>query len=215
MKRFKFLAVAATLMLVAASTHGVASAALIVFSNRATFDATFPGATIENWDSYANGTTFPDGSSSAGITYNSSAGDALVTSSFLTTTVPNGLGDTAIGFFQAGDSITFSFAALQSAFGIDVNTFDGVNGGYRAVTNTGEVISSSFDPFPSFSTGQFLGFSTMNPFSSLTISAPGGFSYTLDTLRHVTAPVPEPASLTLFAMGLVGVGVSRLRRRTS
>ncbi len=180
------------------------------FATRAAFDAAFPSAVVENWDSFASGTTFANGSTTNGVTYNSSNGNALVTNSFLVTTSSNGLGESTNGFFLSTDTMTFSFPTAQQAFGIDINTFDTVNGGYRATTNTGEIIGSFFNPFPGFGTGQFLGFSTPSPFTSLTIAAPGGFSYTLDTLRRV----PEPTSLLLLASGLMSlIGYQRTRSK--
>ena len=172
----------------------------------------FPGAVIENWDSYANGTVIPDGSTLNGITYLvSGAEDAAVSNGFIPTTAPNSLGSTAGGFFGAGHTVTFTFAAPVQAFGIDINTFATANGAYQATTNLGEIVNSAFDPFPCCSTGQFIGFFTTLPFTSLTISAPGQFSYTLDTLRQV--PVPEPASLLLLGSGLAAIARARRRSR--
>ena len=79
----------------------------------------------------------PDGVTVNAITYDSSSGNGLVTNVFLTSSVPNGLGDT--GFFQAGDSITSPFAGPK-AFSIDINTFSLINGAYVASTNLGDVI---------------------------------------------------------------------------
>ena len=216
-------AVAALTLGLALSTARPAAAVPITFASRAAFDAAFPGASIENWDAYAAGTTFLNGSTNNGITYTSSTGDAVVENGFLFTTAPNGLGRTGQGqgqgvdFFSGTDAMTFGFAAPLFAFGIDINTFDTTAGGYTATTNTGEVINSVFNPFPGAGTGEFVGFSSTTPFTSVTIAAPGGFDYTLDTLRDVpatTAAVPEPASLTLLGMGLSGVVAARRRRRS-
>lgn len=200
---------------VAVQLIGTRVEAATVFSDRASFDLAFPTSVVEDWDSFATGTVFPDGSGSAGITYISSSGNALVTSSYLTTTAPNGLGDDVEGYFTELDTITFVFASPRSAFGIDINTFASVDGTYLATTDTGEVISSFFDPFPAERTGQFLGFSGMTPFLSVTISvAAGTDAYTLDTLRHVPAAVsvPEPASLSLLGIGFLCAGAGRIRR---
>jgi hypothetical protein len=51
------------------------------------------------------------------------------------------------------------------------------------------------------------------PFDSVTIAAPGGFTFTLDDLRFVPAAVPEPASLALLALGTAALVGWRWRRR--
>ena len=194
-------------LLVLLAVHSNVSAAVVSFASRATFDAAFPGAVRENWDGFASGTVFTDGTGTNGIIYNSSAGNALVTSSFLNTTNPNSLGDTTVGFFQAADSVTFTFVGAVRAFGIDINTFATNNEAYTATTDLGNVIGSFFNPFPGFGTGQFVGFSSDSNFSSVTIAAAAGTtqSYTLDTLRAVAA-IPEPATTALLALGLLGIG---------
>ena len=128
--------------------------------SRVAYDAANPGATIETWDDNPAGTTIANGGILDGVEYSSSTGISIVTSSFLTTIGANGLGRTPIEFFQAGDTITFSFAAGIDSWGIDINTFATNFGAYKATTNTGVVASSSFDPFPGRSTGQFIGFNT-------------------------------------------------------
>ena len=181
----------------------------IVFSSRADFDAAFGTLSIENWDSFAAGTTFANGSTVNGITYNSSATMAVVQNTFFNTTPPHGLGRTPTDFFSPGDTMTSTFSPLIQAFGIDINTFADLNGAYSAVTNLGDVVNSFFDPFPGGSTGQFVGFSSGTGFTSVTIQDnTGSFSYTLDTMRFgsVTA-VPEAPSLLLLISGLVGIGL--------
>ena len=181
-----------------------------VFVSRAAFVAAIPGVQVENWDWFVPGHVISNGSTAAGITYESSAGDMAVVDAVLSSTPPNSLGRADIGFFLPEDTITFSFDTAIEAFGIDINTFAMDNGHYMAWTETGEFISSIFDPFPGFETGQFLGFRTARPFQRITISAASGFSYSLDTLRH--DPVPEPATLLLFATGAAWIGCAARRR---
>jgi hypothetical protein len=193
--------------------------AIITYSSRAAFDAAFPAANFEGWDTFAAGTQFPDGSTTNGITYNSSGpAAAVVDNNFFITSSPNGLGDRANpvgvgGFFGATQTMTFTFSQELFAFGIDINTFATTNGAYTATTNNGDVIGSFFNPFPSATTGQFVGFFSTVPFSSVTIAPITGFTYTLDSLRSV--PTPEPTSLVVFGLaGACGLlGYARWRKR--
>ena len=205
-----------------------ASGAIVPFTTRTSFDATLPGATIEGWESYAAGTTFANGSTVNGITYNSSTNIAVVTNQFRNTTTPNSLGRTetvpGFDFFAAADTITFGFVTPIFAFGIDINTFAVNAGSYQATTNLGDIALSGFGPFPGFTTGQFVGFTSDTQISSVIIGlgpladTTANNSYTLDTMRRTvtrTATVPEPSALLLFSSGLAGlVGTARrLQRR--
>ena len=171
MRKVVRLVVAVALLLVATQ----AQAAIISFASRAAFDAGVAGIVTEGWDGVAAGTVIPTGTNFAGITHTPSVGDALVTNSFLVTSSPNGLGRTGVGFFLDTDTMAFGFGGPIYAFGIDINTFSTANGSYTATTSNGDVVTSFFDPFPGTNTGQFVGFISTVPFTSVTIATgPGG-----------------------------------------
>jgi hypothetical protein len=159
------------------------SAAVFSSLDRAAFqDAVAEGTIIgQDFDVLTPGTIL---TSFDGVTYSASAGSVLVTNSFLTSTFPNGVGSTSIGFFLPTETATFSFDEPITAFAIDINTFANSNGAYFAVLDTGDFVSSIFDVFPGSITGQFIGFLSNTPFSSVTIVGLDGFSYTLDTLAY-------------------------------
>jgi hypothetical protein len=175
--------------------------------SRNDFDQAFPNSVLEDWDSQKQGTRINNGQTLNGITYNTSSGAALVTTKFLPSTQPNGLGSISQGFFTVGEIITFSFAQPLIAFGIDINTFSALDGAYIAILPDGTIASSIDDPFFDFqdSTGQFLGFSSSAPFSSISITSNyfvSSESFTLDTLRGVPSQqIPSPMMLP----GLLGL----------
>lgn len=160
-----------------------ASAASLIGLDRATFqDAVAGGAVVgQDFDDFTPGTIL---TSFEGVTYSASGGSVIVTNNFLTSTSPNGIGSTSLGFFAPSEIVTFTFDEPITAFAIDVNTFAVVDGAYFAFVETGDFVSSVFDVFPGFATGQFVGFLSDTPFSSVTIVGVAGFSYTLDTLVY-------------------------------
>lgn len=216
----KLLSIAA-MIIVTLSISSVGMATLIHSVDRATFQTAITGGTIngEDFDSLSAGAIIgvtPD------LTYSASGGSPIVTSSYLTSTYPNGLGSTSAGFFLPTETATFTFSAPITAFAIDVNTYATTDSAYTATLDIGDIALSIFEVFPSTSTGQFLGFVSDTPFSVATIAAVTGFSYTLDTLVYGNAAavtpgnsqVPEPTSFALLSLGILGLcGFQLLRRK--
>lgn len=196
-----------------------ASAATITSVDRATFATAVSGGTIssDNFDSYAAGIT----PTTPGVTYSASNGSVITTSSFLTTTSPNGIGSTSIGFFLEGETATFSFSSAITAFAIDINTFATSDGAYTATLDIGDTIDSIFEVFPSQATGQFLGFVSSDAFNSLTLSNVNSVTdpnetYTLDSLVFGDAaalvnPIPLPAGGWLMLAGMGALFAARRR----
>jgi len=217
-------------VIVVAATALPGQAAPISFTTRAAFDAALP-ETVENWESYAPGTIFNNGTTTNGITYSSSSGNAIVHDSWTGTTPTHTLGRSTNGVLDdfadiilPGHTITFSFGTSIGAFGIDALMNTELDGLLKGVTNTGETVFSFYNPF-GFSKFQFLGFRTDLPFTSIAVSTVSETnSYVLDTLRYVpfaqlpAAPtsVPEPASLLLVGTGIAAaVRRARQHRRLS
>ena len=213
------LTFALSLVIVLAAAQ--AQAIITTYSSRDTFDAAFPSASVENWDSFPSGTVLVNGGTYNGITYNvltpgaDPPGNALVTRLPIPTTETNSLGQSLDGFFYPQDSVTFNFATPIRAFGIDISTFATANGTYVATTDRGDVALSVFNFFPGYGTGQFLGFSSNVEFSWVIISSADPINinnaFTLDTMRYY---IPLPPTLLLFGSGLAGLVLWRLRKRS-
>lgn len=192
----------------------IAQAIIIEYPSRSAFGAAVALALVQDWDSFNHGDSFPNGTAdNKGITYYSSYGNAMVTTEFLVSTEPNGLGQTVDGYFLSIDTIRFVFGTPIRAFGIDINTNATTDSTYKATTDLGDVVFSFYNVFPGSDFGQFLGFTSTEAFSEVTIALSQGaapFSYTLDTLRY--QPVPLPPSLLLLGSGLAGLGLLRFRK---
>lgn len=231
MKLTTLIASAVAVLAVASGCLHMATAATITEYNRATFQAALASDALngQNFDSLPLGTI----TTVNGVTYTPSLGTAVVTDSYLTTTPPNGLGSTSVGYFEANETLTIIFSTPITAFAIDINTYASRNGDYKGVVNDGSssVIPSVFDVFPNTETGEFLGFTDSAPFTSIVISnvadlgtgngscnSNGTCSYTVDTLAYGNASavsgVPEPATFGMAGLGLA-IGVLSLRKRAA
>jgi hypothetical protein len=104
------------------------------------------------------------------------------------------------------DYVTFTFDGPRTAFGIDINPqTTSLNGGHSATLDLDDAIDDVIDPFPGFQTGEFVGFSSTVPFTSVTIRAPlDGDNISLNSLRAG----PEPGTVVLFRIALLGLALS-------
>jgi hypothetical protein len=214
------------LLIASASAVSEAGAATITLFDRDTFQAAVVASAVnlQTFEGPADGTAFTNDGS---VTYAASAGTPTVTDNFLTTTAPNSLGSSSTAavsppfFFLPTETATFTFLAPITAFAIDINTFATTDGAYTGTLNIGDVVPSVFDTFPNQQTGQFLGFISDTPFTSVTIAATTGLSYTLDTLVYGAAedvvtptPIPEAATVLLFGYGMAtAAALRRFRKR--
>jgi len=207
----------ATLTVLVLSLTGQARADFIVFGSRDAFRAAIVGtpSTTEGWDEFASGTIIPNGALVNGVVYDLSdpTVNFIVTAGGAAISSPNGLGRTNNPFggeaFIPSDIITFTFSTPITAFGVSFNTFFTAQEAHTLTTNLGDVAPSAYDPFPGISTGQFAGFISGELVSSVSIRTLVPFQFGLDDMISAQT-VAEPTSLTLLALGALGLLGSRL-----
>jgi len=191
-----------------------------VLSDRNTFATAITGdaTTLENWDELPAGTVITVRN---GVTYTpgNSGDQALVTDANFPLSSPNTLGAVNAGFFDVGETMTFTFAMPVNVFGINFTTL-ATGAAYELTTNTGSIAFSALDVYPGQSFGEFAGLITTADFTSITItplSDPGcegaACAYASDDLTYgsSTPAVPEPGSLLLLASGLAACAFFKRR----
>lgn len=168
-------------------------------------------------------------SSTPTLSFSSTAGKVVVTHKFRASTGVGSLGGGALEYFLPHQTLTITFATAITAFGIDINSWATLANAFVGTTNTGESFGSVYSPFPGKTTGQFLGFGSSTPFTSITLAAKGNYTFTVDTLDYgkkdpdpvvipdpepepEPSPVPLPASAALLAGALASA--ASLRRRS-
>ena len=135
----------------------------------------------------------------------------------------NGVGRYATSgsqFWEAASGFSISFENPIAAFGfygIDIGDY---NGQVTITTNHGDVFNIGNTINTAGGSVLFWGIIDIeNPFTSLSFgnTAPGSdyFAFdnmTIGTIEQVVTQVPEPATLTLFGLGLVGMRALRRRK---
>lgn len=203
------------------------NAALLTFTDQASFLASLPGAAnTRNFDSQAAGTLIPSGSAVDGITFTYDFGGVQLAITdgnqfggggpFNTTSGSNFLGTNDRDVLQDGDEFSLSFAPVN-AIGMNFITADlmfdddiilsagGASIGLN-VLDAGVGLGDGGIPF-------FLGIiDTTNTFTTADIFNIGGgfFLYNVDDIT--TAVVPIPGALWLFMSGILGLFA--VRRKT-
>ena len=188
-------------------TSGAATAAPIVYTDRALWEAAVAGLTLEDFESFSSGnavnagTVFP-----SGINVNGANTDI---SDFGWGAIGEGVG---LRFFN---DTTITLPGSPTAFGFDYVDLDltGANISFGAFS---QALAMTGDGDAGITPDDFAFFGVVFapgdlPGGSFTIALNEGLS--IDNLAFGRGSVPEPATLALLGLGLGAAGLRAARRR--
>lgn len=181
-----------------------AQAALILYTDRAAFDAATTGTVVEPYTAPLNSFTEISNTTYNGIGYSSDT--YLVDPGYSPTLYQWNSG--AVLLIDSPATLTFG---ASTAFAADFGTILGQANNVTVTLNgIATVISTSLRPELSF-----YGWTSTDPITSVQISTSADYLILDNVTRARRAPpvdVPEPDSIALLGLGLLGLALSRKRR---
>lgn len=198
---------------------GIAAALLLVATMPARADiitaAAFTAPTLIDFNDIAAGddSAIDDRYASLGVTFTNLCGGQ-------TYDTGSGVSDVGTNFYCAGYSTTTGYPSVTAQFSSTMTRT-----GFSIITNDPDdlrvyaylgstLVGSEF--FNTNINGSFVGVEFLTGFDRLVLDATNASNgaFALDNFRfESTAPVPEPTTMSLFAVGLVGAAARRLRKR--
>ena len=185
---------------------GTVSASPIYYTDRSAFNAAAGSLNFESFEVAPSG---PQASFSfSGFTVEETNGtnaltNVLINSAFGTYPVTNGSG--ALWYDDNDNSIgVFTFASPITAFGLDLTT------ALNSSITIGGDLSTTLNR--TSNTPAFFGVIDTTPFTTITFNASGGPEVGFDAVSFGTTSVPEPITMLLLGVGLVGLAATKRMR---
>ena len=210
-----------TIAMMLLSIASLPVSASVVYTDATLFGSATAGATTEDFESSALSGSTGGGAvtslmfSDFSVSTSPAAAKVLDTTfTFSQNTTPGGAKylylDTDLG--NVGSISTFSFDSAVSSVGF----FYTYNPTWDATTNLDVMIGAdtfTLGPVSTDGVG-FWGITDVASFSSFQIDSGTISGFGIDDMRYggATSSVPEPASLALMGLGLVGIGFSRRKK---
>ncbi|MCJ8318038.1 MAG: PEP-CTERM sorting domain-containing protein [Colwellia sp.] len=210
----KFLNISLVAMTLSLSSLiNIANAGLITFSDRTAFELALGTSQTEDFDSFVADTSFHPSSidlddfsivvtgNDVRANYNIIDAPALVSSE----SDVNGSAHMRV-FTNINKDLLFTFDYPTFGFGVDIAS---LNDGNRT-----RILIDGVDAILAINPGDFFGVISTEAFTSVTFQGIINDVYGIDNVTYSGVQVPEPSTLAIFALGMIGLVSRRFKKQS-
>ena len=195
-----------------------ANAGLISFTDRVSFNGAVGTSSIEDFESFVSEESFRGSALDLGD-FTVSMVDAISTITLNFIDIPplsssesdvNGTSHMKV-FTNSSSSLTFLFDSAITVFGADFRSLN------DSVVRTRLLVAGEVIDLPiAAGSGEFsfFGFTSDIAFTSVTFQGVMGDVYGIDNVSYSATDVPEPSTLAIFALGLMGLASRRFMKKS-